>query len=103
MSKSNMDEVTNINGEIVSNEKLRLAREESEKLRHQCEVASLFRMYHEELLKYGYADGCEKKAGKRITFYLYKVEQVRGAAAAKRLREDTLKAIKEKKYGKNKT
>ena len=103
MSKSNTDDVTNVNGEIVSNEKLRLAREESEKIRHSCEVASLFRMYHEELLKYGYAENAEKKAGKRITFYLYRVEQVRGAAAAKRLREDTLKAIKEKKYGKNKT
>ena len=101
--KNPSDDVTNVNGEIVSNEKLRLAREESEKRRHENEVSSLFRMYHEELLKYRYDENAEKKAGKRIAFYLYKVEKERGSTSAKRLREDTLKAIKEKKYGKNKT
>ena len=59
----------------------RMATEDVEAYRHQCEVASVVRMYRE-------------KGGDAVKSFLLQVEKHRGSEAAARLREEALRKIK---------
>jgi hypothetical protein len=62
----------------------RLAEEDVEAYRHRCEVASVVRMY-------------KTKGAEAVKKFLLLVEKERGSTAAQRLRNDALKAIKDRK------
>lgn len=59
----------------------RMAREDVAAQLHQCEVASVVRMYRE-------------KGGDAVKSFLLQVEKHRGSEAAARLREEALRKIK---------
>jgi hypothetical protein len=68
-------------GDKERDEAERLAREDTEKMRHSCEIDSIVRMYREH-------------GGDRVKSYLLQVEKHRGSQAAKRLRNDALEMLK---------
>ena len=58
-----------------------LAREDTEKMRHSCEIDSIVRMYREH-------------GGDRVKNYLLQVEKHRGSQAAERLRGEALERLR---------
>ena len=67
-------------GEKEREEAERLAREDTEKMRHSCEIDSVVRMYREH-------------GGDRVKSFLLQVETHRGSQAAARLREAALERL----------
>ena len=68
-------------GEKQREESERLAREDTEKMRHSCEIDSIVRMYREH-------------GGDRAKSYLLQVEKHRGSQAAERLRGEALERLR---------
>ena len=68
-------------GEKEREEAERLAREDTEKVRHSCEIDSVVRMYREH-------------GGNRVKSYLLQVEKHRGSNSAERLREAALERLR---------
>ena len=58
-----------------------LAREDTEKMRHSCEIDSIVRMYREH-------------GGDRVKSYLLQVEKHRGSQSAERLRGEALERLR---------
>ena len=68
-------------GDKEREEAERLAREDTEKHRHDCEIDSIVRMYREH-------------GGDRVKSYLLQVEKHRGSQAAERLRGEALERLR---------
>ena len=77
LRKPNMDETVNAD----------LDDKNSEAYRHQCEVASVVRMYH-------------KHGGEFVKKFILQVEKHRGSDAAARLREEALAQVRLAEVGK---
>ena len=68
-------------GDKERDEAERLAREDTEKMRHSCEIDSIVRMYREH-------------GGDRVKSYLLQVEKHRGSQSAERLRGEALERLR---------